>query len=629
MSGEYYQRLTAEQIASLSLSSTGLAFQTISGLFDIYRYICEKSNAESENYHRCQHALGEVECIRDILEQERDRLLETSGRSDNLYIEIDTLASQDLQNFLVDTLRDIEELKNQLQPEQIHTSTAVTNNIELTEVACATQQASTGIDGSPDEDIERQSEATHPEASNSRWFSGIKRILSFPLASGGSKNSIERHVLGRAEEIQQRMKNRLKLQDYKTTTQYRYDLKRSIFALERIIRESTSSSKEEWEKFMAEYKASSKELEKGIEIRLQQYSKEGPHVSEKEKSLVSAMEAMNRKYGRALEENIKEFVFDNETDEVSSVRVSAILNLTRGRQCVQKQGFVEWRYYEEGTESGLNVSTVGAQVGILSHRLSSEAPEQALIPTCVNYFHDRKNSRYGMFFSVPHSGIHIEGKDVPIPTRPISLLEMLSKGNTLRPEKGVRLKLAAYICRAVTVLHHCSVVHKAIHCSNIIFFPDVTRGGPEGIDFHSPYLCGLQYARDVYSGSELADRTGYELINLPLEYIQSRKAGKLEDRTKFPRHYDLFGLSQVLLEIGEWQSHRVYWDKWSCRTAVNFHEEYDKRVNRMIDDLELSVGKEYCELIKWCRSSARMVNTPYEDISTEFGTRLLKLGMKV
>jgi hypothetical protein len=156
--------------------------------------------------------------------------------------------------------------------------------------------------------------------------------------------------------------------------------------------------------------------------------------------------------------------------------------------------------------------------------------------TCVRYFHEAQQRRYGLVFKIPE--MHQTSEIFSLRT----ILQRLKENE--RPSLGQRFGIAANIGRALLKWHLVGWVHQGIASHNIHFFREKKS---KKIDYNRPYLFGFEYSRENDAPSTLARVEDFAL-NVYRHPARQGVPSKHHKKT-----HDLYAFGIVLLELGMWK----------------------------------------------------------------------------
>lgn len=289
----------------------------------------------------------------------------------------------------------------------------------------------------------------------------------------------------------------------------------------------------------------------------------------------------------------------------------------------QQVVFVEWQSYIDST--GRPNKLAEEQIQKLGDFLSvPDRPHDFRILDCIGLFKDQEHSRYGVVYHLPHYM-----RDLPRRTRPedlghvckpSSLASLLDKVNAIL-DLGVRFNLAKKLMYSIDVLHTCGWLHKNIRSSNIFFFPaqsaDNKSFDNRFKDIGHPYIMGYGLSRpddvpkpdeyDVrgYSRTDEGQRVRHhsrkheeddDIDSKPQTNIYKHPDKIAKPACRFRHSYDIYSVGLVLLEIGLWQSLKVFEDReWADAYAFR-----DYVLKRLVPDLWGQCGSIYGGVVKDC-----------------------------
>lgn len=205
--------------------------------------------------------------------------------------------------------------------------------------------------------------------------------------------------------------------------------------------------------------------------------------------------------------------------------------------------WIEWKYYDPVLQTGHPDPLTRARISKLSALLSNaQKPPQFHTPTCIAYFNDAPQNRFGLVFRRPTgpSSAHT----------PTSLFDLVLDDE--KPSLSARVHLAHILAIAVQHLHSTNWIHKALRSQNVVFFTE-----PGHPDLSTPFLSGFGLARPAHN-TEMTERPDttplYNLYRHPLAHsdVATEAIGG------FKKAFDIYGLGIVFLEMALWMPlHRV------------------------------------------------------------------------
>lgn len=215
--------------------------------------------------------------------------------------------------------------------------------------------------------------------------------------------------------------------------------------------------------------------------------------------------------------------------------------------------WIEWKecdpqfsHHQAATPDPRILKRLQALVALLRENRTTE---QFKAPHCLGYFLPPFEETFliGLVFENP------PGTDQNRP--PISLLELLQEERE-KPITSLtaRIKLATAIAECVERLHAVNWLHKGIRSQNILFFKNEKEGE---VDITNPYLSGFDYSRPA-ANSEMTEKPpenpAHDLYRHPLAHGYARESDQTSDhRHGYRKHYDIYSLGIVLLEICFWK----------------------------------------------------------------------------
>ncbi|KIW04717.1 uncharacterized protein PV09_04450 [Verruconis gallopava] len=252
--------------------------------------------------------------------------------------------------------------------------------------------------------------------------------------------------------------------------------------------------------------------------------------------------------------------------------------------------------------------------------------------SCLGYFEDPKQARFGLVYELPKKALDLEKLNgATIDSRPVSLHKVLQQAskslNTNRqlppgPPLEDRFRLAFNLMQAFAKLHmEEKILHKDVNSSNIIFFLKPTSPDSKGheYDLRSPYVSSFDLFSE-FSIEEPPTAPGRNLYRHPHDpKIFNQKCEFCDKLTCTCARYrfDIYGLGLVLLEIGLWGPlSDIFKQKYSL-------DDFRKRLETIwVRKLASRCGSIYQSVVKECLQQASQ-NVSDEQMRANY-TRWLK-----
>lgn len=235
--------------------------------------------------------------------------------------------------------------------------------------------------------------------------------------------------------------------------------------------------------------------------------------------------------------------------------------------------------------------------------------------SCLGYFEDTKEARFGLVYELPQKALDLEKLNgASIDSRPVSLHKVLQQaskslnaGNRLvppGPSLEDRFRLASNLVQAFAKMHmEEKLLHKDVNSSNIIFFlkPNSPNQQSHDYDLRAPYVSSFDIFSE-FSIEEPPTAAGRNLYRHPHDpKIFSQKCEFCDKSTcKCARYrFDIYGLGLILLEIGLW-----------CPLSDIFKQKYTlddfrKRLETVwVRKLATRCGSIYQSVVKECLQQA-------------------------
>lgn len=239
---------------------------------------------------------------------------------------------------------------------------------------------------------------------------------------------------------------------------------------------------------------------------------------------------------------------------------------------------VEYKGYGTKDATSDNIADSKKQMTQLTSLLQSSSSTEYRTLHCIRWFHEVKNTRFGLVFKTPSAHDDF-----------ISLRDAIkSADRTQRPTLGQRYSIAFMIGDALLRWHTAGWVHQGIASYNIIFF---IRN--RSVDYHSPYLCGFEYARP--SGAPSTSRRVQD-FKLNVYRHPSRQGNPSKYHTK--RH-DIYSYGVLLLEIGLWELAEHCFETWDKNSISPMAMQRHLLMNSKLR-LGHYVGKAYQKAAERC-----------------------------
>jgi Prion-inhibition and propagation/Protein kinase domain len=254
--------------------------------------------------------------------------------------------------------------------------------------------------------------------------------------------------------------------------------------------------------------------------------------------------------------------------------------------------WIEWKYYEPVLHTGHPDPYTQLRISKLSVLLSnSQKPTQFHTPSCIGYFNDAPNYRFGLVFRRP-----IGASSAAIPS---SLFDLIISNE--KPSLSVRVHLAHTLATALQYLHSTDWLHKAIRSQNVVFFTN-----PGDTDISSPYLCGFGLSRPAQNTEMTEQPDSIPLYNL-YRHPLAHSSIVIDSKSGFKKAFDVYSLGIVLLELALWMPlYRLLGVddrnlQGSLRPGVTKKvRELMLQESRYLDMVKASAGDVFADVIKSC-----------------------------
>jgi hypothetical protein len=255
--------------------------------------------------------------------------------------------------------------------------------------------------------------------------------------------------------------------------------------------------------------------------------------------------------------------------------------------------------------------------------------------SCLGYFEDTKEARFGLVYELPKKALDIEKMNgTSIDSRPVSLQKVLqqaskslnSNNRLLPPGPPLedRFRLAFNLVQAFSKMHiEEKLLHKDVNSSNIIFFlkPNSPDSKGHEYDLRAPSVASFDLFSE-FSIEEPPTTPGRNLYRHPHDpKIFSQKCEFCDKSSCQCARYrfDIYGLGLVLLEIGLW-----------CPLSDIFKQKYTlddfrKRLETVwVRKLATRCGSIYQSVVKECLQQASQ-NVTEEQMRANYARWLKKL----
>jgi hypothetical protein len=253
--------------------------------------------------------------------------------------------------------------------------------------------------------------------------------------------------------------------------------------------------------------------------------------------------------------------------------------------------WIEWKYYEPVLHTGHPNPHTQVRISKLSALLSdAQKPTQFHTPSCIGYFNDAPNYRFGLVFRRP---IDIS------PAAVLSSLFDLIISNE-KPSLSVRVRLAHTLATSVQYLHSTDWLHKAFRSQNVVFFTN-----PGDTDISTPYLCGFGLSRPAQNTEMTEQPDSIPLYNL-YRHPLAHSSIAVDSKSGFKKVFDVYSLGIVLLELALWMPlYRVL--GVDDRNLQGLQPGVTKKVrelllreSRYLDMVKASAGDVFADVVKAC-----------------------------
>jgi Prion-inhibition and propagation len=213
----------------------------------------------------------------------------------------------------------------------------------------------------------------------------------------------------------------------------------------------------------------------------------------------------------------------------------------------EKFVIVEWKDVDKGLESKLK-HRIAKVASLLA---SMQDPTFHSLP-CLGFLKDPQSGRYAYMFDPPSFAAHsvrsaVTSYSTPSPAFSMKSLDQLYSLPMMRPSLNHRLKIAKALAETVLQLHTAGWLHKCIRPDNVLCFVPNTKAWDSIDQQPLVYLSGYEYAR---ADNPLETTEDPSTLRHARMYRHPLSLG--QGRASFAKHFDLYSLGCVLLEIGMW-----------------------------------------------------------------------------
>ncbi|KAF2263261.1 hypothetical protein CC78DRAFT_534141 [Lojkania enalia] len=248
-------------------------------------------------------------------------------------------------------------------------------------------------------------------------------------------------------------------------------------------------------------------------------------------------------------------------------------------------------------------------------RLSNEQSFHGTL-TCLGYFEDPRQPRFGLVFDLP-SSVYSSASDyhkAQEDLRPVTLLSVLQTGskslhnsNSATPPLEDRFRLATTLALTFSKIHADHFVHKDVNSSNILVFPKnrASSANTRALQYalRSPIICSF----DLFSEFDIDPTNTMQSPNI-YRHPEDPKctSGKASD---YGPQFDLYSLGLILLEIGLWLPLS---DLWKTRYTLT---DFKQRIEEVyIRRLASKCGTAYMQVVRDCFWAADRIASGVESL---------------
>jgi hypothetical protein len=276
---------------------------------------------------------------------------------------------------------------------------------------------------------------------------------------------------------------------------------------------------------------------------------------------------------------------------------------TDGSRTIETPVLVEYAAFDPTyrlTEVTPTLDRLDSMLSILTRLANEQAFHGTL--TCLGYFEDPKQPRFGLVFELPKS-VYSGAADSLKPLeelRPVTLLSVLQTGskslhnsNSATPPLEDRFRLAYTLALTFSKIHGDNFAHKDVNSSNILVFRKNRRQSPNSralqFALRNPVICSF----DLFSEYDIGTTNAMPPLNIYRHPEDPKFTG---DKAKeHGPQFDLYSLGLILLEIGLWVPLS---DLWKAKYTL---ADFKQRVEDVyIRRLASKCGTAYMQAVRDC-----------------------------
>lgn len=290
---------------------------------------------------------------------------------------------------------------------------------------------------------------------------------------------------------------------------------------------------------------------------------------------------------------------------------------TDGSKIVETPVLIEYAAFDPTyrfTEVTPSLDRLETLLSILT-RLSNEQSFHGTL-TCLGYFEDPKQPRFGLVFELPsfvYSGPSDSSKTLE-DLRPVTLLSVLQTGskslhnsNSATPPLEDRFRLAFTLALTFSKIHGDRFAHKDVNSSNILVFRKNRRQSANSralqYALRSPVICSF----DLFSEYDIEATNTMPPLNIYRHPEDPKSTG--EKSKEHGPQFDLYSLGLILLEIGLWVPLS---DLWKAKYTL---ADFKQRVEDVyIRRLASKCGTAYMQVVRDCFWAADRIASGAESL---------------
>jgi hypothetical protein len=219
---------------------------------------------------------------------------------------------------------------------------------------------------------------------------------------------------------------------------------------------------------------------------------------------------------------------------------------------------------------------------------------------CKSFFHNSSNAIKPSFNLVHTLPFSLESSYPPT----LKSLITTAQGSTRLPAAhplDSRFALAQSLSTALFFLHSVDFVHKSIESRNVLMLerPDLEAKRRFPYALGDPFLVGFDSLRSDVGFSDHATQVG-ATGSLPSSSKLYQHPNRIFSMSppRYQKAHDVYSLGMVLLEVGLWRPLERY-ERGLLNASADIGQ---KQLKELTDDVAISMGRRYKELVCWCLS---------------------------